>query len=142
MIVRAYLVSCICFSKFVLLKLQVSAAALAHIASKNPGLRCLRAKDCRNLFQLESGADGDRSFSCKDFYFKLGRSCQLEDIAIGWGFSYFSLDALQPAITMLRAITVGLGGSLGQDGLKLLATTCPLLESVTLYFQVFFTCRI
>lgn len=61
----------------------------------------------------------------------------LEEIALGWGFSYSSLEALKPAITSLRKITVGLGGLLGEDGLRKLPTICPMLELIILYFQVF-----
>lgn len=127
--------------KFVLLELQVTVAALSYVAAKNPDLKCLRATGCKDLSQPEQGSDSDRSFPCTNLYFELGKSCHLEDIAVGWGFSYFSFDALRPALAMLRSITVVLGGSLGQDGLKLLAATCPLLESVTLYFQVLFTIK-
>ncbi|WOG91095.1 hypothetical protein DCAR_0310343 [Daucus carota subsp. sativus] len=115
---------------------KVSAAALAYIVGKNPGLTCLRVRDCKNLFEPEYRGDGSVFRFQKDFYMKLGRSCQFEDITFGWGFSYVSLDALKFALKKLRRITVGLGGSLGEDGLKLLAATCPLLDSVTLYFQV------
>ncbi|KAM4089087.1 hypothetical protein ACB094_07G122600 [Castanea mollissima] len=31
-------------------KTMVSAAALAHIVHGNPGLKCLHATDCRNIF--------------------------------------------------------------------------------------------
>lgn len=126
----------------ILLILQVSAAALAYIVGKNPGLTCLRVRDCKNLFEPEYRGDGSVFRFQKDFYMKLGRSCQFEDITFGWGFSYVSLDALKFALKKLRRITVGLGGSLGEDGLKLLAATCPLLDSVTLYFQVWFTIQI
>ena len=36
----------------------------------------------------------------------------------------------------LRSITVGLGGSLGEDALKRLPAACPMLESVILHFQI------
>ncbi|XP_030926200.1 BTB/POZ domain-containing protein FBL11-like [Quercus lobata] len=35
----------------------------------------------------------------------------------------------------LSSITVGLGGSLGEDALKQLPAACPMLESVILHFQ-------
>ena len=60
----------------------------------------------------------------------------LEEIALGWGFSYSSLEAVKPAISSLWKITVGLGGSLGEDTLGRLPDICPKLESITLYFQV------
>ncbi|KAF3950835.1 hypothetical protein CMV_023460 [Castanea mollissima] len=64
-------------------------------------------------------------------------NCKLEEITLGWGFSsYLSLEALQPAIMSLRSITVGLGGSLGEDALKRLPAACPMLETVILHFQV------
>lgn len=125
------------------MKLQVSAAALARIVSRNPGLKQLKARDCKNLFQQQINTGGEEfpslSYLNQELYFELGRSCRLEEIAVGWGFSLVSLEALKPAITMLRAITVGIGGTLGKDGLKLLPVICPLLESVILFFQVIFT---
>ncbi|KAL7195808.1 hypothetical protein ACSBR1_035945 [Camellia fascicularis] len=123
---------------------KVSSAALAHIISRNPGLKCLKAKGCRNLFHQKSKTEGrvfsSFEYSCREWYIELGKTCKLEEIALGWGFSCFSLEALKPAITTLRAITVGLGASLGQDSLELLPTTCPLLETVILYFQVISDC--
>ena len=71
----------------------------------------------------------------KDLYLQLG-NCKLEEITLGWGFSYLSLEALQPAIMSLMSITMGLGGSLGEDALKRLPAPCPMLESVILHFQV------
>ncbi|GFZ02481.1 ubiquitin-protein ligase [Actinidia rufa] len=119
---------------------KVSEAALGHIISRNPGLKCLKAKGCRNLFlqksKIEVGDFPPFRDSCKEWYIELGKTCTLEEIAIGWGFSCFSLEVLKPAITTLRAITVGLGAALGHDALELLPTTCPLLEEVILYFQV------
>ncbi|KAM7468286.1 hypothetical protein LguiB_015848 [Lonicera macranthoides] len=119
---------------------KVSAAALACIVSRNPGLKQLKARDCKNLLLKQINTDGEEfaslSYSNKELYFELGRSCRLEEIAVGWGFSLVSLEALKPAITMLRAITMGIGGTLGEDGLKLLPIICPLLESVILFFQV------
>lgn len=112
---------------------------MTYIVHKNPGLTCLRARDCKNLSKPEYRADGGVLYSQRDLYVKMGTLCQFEDIAVGWGFSYVSLDALKFAVRKLRRITVGLGGLLGEDGLKLLASTCPLLESVTLYFQVWYT---
>ncbi|XP_052175788.1 BTB/POZ domain-containing protein FBL11 isoform X2 [Diospyros lotus] len=119
---------------------EVSGAALAHIITRNPGLKCLKAKSCRNLFHQKSMIEGEDFLSpvslSKEWYMELGKTCKFEEIELGWGFSLFSLEALKPAITPLRAITVGLGASLGQKALELLPVTCPLLESVVLYFQV------
>lgn len=122
-----------------LVKLQVSGAALAWIVRGNPGLKCLKVRGCRHMFQPESSTSGGEfssSYTFKELYVELGKKCRLEEIALGWGFSYFSLEALQPAIMSLRSITVGLGGSLGENGLKQLSATCPMLESVILHFQV------
>ncbi|XAR69719.1 hypothetical protein NMG60_11001420 [Bertholletia excelsa] len=119
---------------------KVSGAALAHIISRNPGLRYAKAQDCRNLFQQSSYVEGGNLASsklwCKEWFILLGESCKLEEIAFGWGLSGSSLKALRPAIATLRTITVGLGASLGQDALELLPTSCPLLEAVILHFQV------
>ncbi|XP_062166562.1 BTB/POZ domain-containing protein FBL11 isoform X4 [Alnus glutinosa] len=118
---------------------MVSGAALAWIVRGNPGLKCLKVRGCRHMFQPESSTSGGEfssSYTFKELYVELGKKCRLEEIALGWGFSYFSLEALQPAIMSLRSITVGLGGSLGENGLKQLSATCPMLESVILHFQV------
>jgi hypothetical protein len=120
-------------------KLQVSGSALAHLVQGNPSLKCLNARGCRNMLPQESSTSGGEYYSSymfKELYLELGKNCRLEEIALGWGFSCFSLEALQPAIMSLRSITVGLGASLGEDALKRLPATCPMLESVILHFQV------
>ncbi|KAI3695746.1 hypothetical protein L1987_78746 [Smallanthus sonchifolius] len=109
---------------------KVSAAAVAHVIGQNPGLKCLKARGCKNLLQQGSMTES------KNVYFELGKLCKLDEISVGWGFSYLFLEALKPAISLLKAIEVGLGGFLSHDGLKLLPATCPLLESIVLYFQV------
>ncbi|KAJ9181420.1 hypothetical protein P3X46_009553 [Hevea brasiliensis] len=118
---------------------MVSGAALSHVVNGNPALKCLNARGCKNLIHQGSNASGvelSSSYSCRDLYAVLGKKCKLEEIALGWGFDWFSLVALRPAIMSLRAISVGLGGSLGEDALRLLPTTCPMLESIVLCFQV------
>ncbi|XP_008241274.1 PREDICTED: BTB/POZ domain-containing protein FBL11 isoform X1 [Prunus mume] len=117
----------------------VSNAAVAYLVGGNPGLKCLKARGCRNLSEQESDPQKREfsfSYSCRELHNEIGRTCMLEEIALGWGFSYASLEALKPAITSLRKITVGLGGLLGEDGLRKLPTICPMLESIILYFQV------
>lgn len=106
----------------------------------NSGLKYLNARGCKNLFQQESNGRGIEfsSYPCAELFAELGRTCKLEEIVLGWGFSFLSLEVLKPAIKLLHSITVGLGGSLGEDALRLLPTTCPMLESVVLYFQVLF----
>ncbi|XP_034226541.1 BTB/POZ domain-containing protein FBL11 isoform X2 [Prunus dulcis] len=118
---------------------MVSNAAVAYLVGGNPGLKCLKARGCRNLSQQESDPQKREfsfSYSCRELHNEIGRTCMLEEIALGWGFSYSSLEALKPAITSLRKITVGLGGLLGEDGLRKLPTICPMLELIILYFQV------
>lgn len=121
------------------LKSQVTGVVLAHIVCKNPALKCLRVRGCRNLSQQKSNTgrgEISSSYSCGELEIGLSKTCRLEEISLGWGFSYFSMKALKPAITSLRAITMGLGASIGEDGLMQLPITCPTLESVVLYFQV------
>lgn len=113
--------------------------ALAHVISKNPDLKSLKARRCKNLLQLQSDRRTDKFsplFSGQELFKCLGKGSGLEELDIGWGFSYFSLESLRPAVSFLRAISVGLGASLGGDALKLLPSACPLLESIVLYFQV------
>lgn len=107
--------------------IQVSSAALLHVISRNPGLKSLRTRGCSAILQQEI-----------ELYAELGKSCKLEELELGWGFSYFSLGALKPAIKTLRTLVVGLGGSLGPDGLELLPPYCPMLETLVLYFQVLY----
>lgn len=116
-------------------KFQVSAGAVAHVISRNSGLKCLKARGCHNLLQQESKSGGG-DFPSKNLYSELGKCCRLGEVSVGWGFSYLNLEALKASVSLLKTIEVGLGGSLGQDGLKLLPVVCPLLESVALYFQV------
>ncbi|VFQ88050.1 unnamed protein product [Cuscuta campestris] len=119
---------------------KVSGRAVAHVVQRNHDLKFLVARDCRHFVQEESKSEAEKpnafSCCCSELYGELGKSCQLEEIAVGWGFSYLSFEALRPAIRMLRAINVGLGGSMGEDGLKMLPTLCPQLEIVILHFQV------
>ncbi|XP_022767140.1 BTB/POZ domain-containing protein FBL11 isoform X6 [Durio zibethinus] len=124
---------------------MISGAALNLVVRANPGLKCLNARGCKNLFWTENktkGAKFSSSYSCGELLTDLGKTCRLEEIALGWGFSYFSLQDLKPAILSLRAMTVGLGGTLPEDALILLPTICPLLESLVLYFQVISDCTI
>lgn len=121
------------------LKLQITGVVLARIVCKNPALKCLRVRGCRNFSLRKSYSDRGEvssSYSCGDLEIGLSKTCRLEEVSIGWGFSYFSMKALQPSITALRAITVGLGASIGEDGLTQLPIICPILESIVLYFQV------
>ncbi|KAL3532064.1 hypothetical protein ACH5RR_005585 [Cinchona calisaya] len=119
---------------------KVSGVALAHLVLQNPVLKCLKARGCRHLsldLKKTNGRDSSSlSYTTTELYSELGRSCQLEEIAVGWGFSLFSLETLKPAIRSLRTMVVGLGGSLGEDGLKLLPVLCPVLETLMIYFQV------
>ncbi|KAI3790859.1 hypothetical protein L2E82_04245 [Cichorium intybus] len=105
---------------------KVSSAGVAHVIYKNPGLKCLKTRGCDKLLHHET----------KNIFFEIGRSCKLDEISVGWGFTYLPLDPLKAALSSLKTIEVGLGGSLGQNGLNWLPSICPLLESVILYFQV------
>lgn len=62
---------------------------------------------------------------------------RLEEVEFGWGFSSFSLKAMEPALMTLQRIIVGLGGMLGEDALRNLPAICPMLEIVIFLFQVF-----
>lgn len=115
---------------------QISSMALARVISKNHNLKSLKAKGCKNLLQSQIDDDLSPLLSCQEVLNCLSKGNGLEELEIGWGFSYFSLESLRPAVSCLRAISVGLGASLGEDALKLLPLACPLLESIVLYFQV------
>lgn len=116
--------------------LQISGSHLAYLFLKNPGLKILKARGCVNLIPRGTSEEAIQSYFCKELYRCLGNSCKLEKISLGWGFCSLALEPLRPAIFSLRALTIGVGGSLGEDALRLLPTTCPLLESLALYFQV------
>ncbi|KAL1541370.1 BTB/POZ domain-containing protein FBL11-like [Salvia divinorum] len=119
---------------------KVSSAALLHVISRNPELKSLRTRGCSDILHLESETKLRKSWMSKntleELYAELGKSCKLEELELGWGFSYFSLGALKQGIETLRTLVVGLGGSLGPDGLELLPLICPMLETLILYFQV------
>lgn len=117
---------------------MISGAALLHTITKNPGLKYLKAKGCRNLLQHQSKNKEGYSLSHyhHEVFSMLGKKCKLEELSIGWGFSFPSLDAVRPALWSLKAINVGLGVSLGPEVLITLCSLCPSLESVTLLFQV------
>ncbi|KAE8671654.1 BTB/POZ domain-containing protein FBL11, putative isoform 2 [Hibiscus syriacus] len=119
---------------------MISGAVLNFVVQTNPGLKCLNAGGCKNLFRSENTkkeAHCYSSYSGEELFMGLGKTCRLEEIALGWGLSYSSLQDLKPAILSLRALIVGLGGALPEDALRLLPTTCPFLESLVLYFQNF-----
>jgi hypothetical protein len=112
--------------------------ALARVISRNPNLKTLKARGCKNLLQLEVDGRTDNFsplVSGQEVFKCLSKGSGLEELEIGWGFSYFSFESLRPAASFLRVISVGLGASLGEDVLKLLPSTCPLLESIVLHFQ-------
>ncbi|MCL7039154.1 hypothetical protein MKW94_017492, partial [Papaver nudicaule] len=105
---------------------MVCGVSLTLIVQRNPDLKVLKARGCWKLCQQEGG---------DQLYMELKRNCLLE-VAFGWGFSFNSVENLGDAIKSLKTITIGLGASLGEYGLKLLPKLCPLLESVVLNFQV------
>ena len=108
---------------------------MLHIVLKNPNLRYLEARGCKNVCSNQMEHEEDSSFHPCDNFF-LGQECKLEKLSLGWGISFLSLYNLVPTLRSLKSINVGLGGSLGPEGLTLLCTSCPLLESVTILFQV------
>ncbi|KAK7244939.1 hypothetical protein RIF29_39768 [Crotalaria pallida] len=118
---------------------KISGATLAYIIHGNPSLKCLKARDCKNLFREDSCIEKrESSFSSlhEGLHAELGKMSGLEEIEVGWGFSTFSLSALEPALMSLKTINVGLGGILGEDALRRLPAICPLLETIILHFQV------
>lgn len=117
---------------------MISRDALLHMLINNPGLKYLEAKGCKKLCPNQfKHEENSLSFSpCDKLFSVLGQECKLEELAIGWGFSVLSLNSIGAALRSLKAINVGLGGSLGPEGLTLLSTLCPLLESVTIVFQM------
>ncbi|XP_021728708.1 BTB/POZ domain-containing protein FBL11 isoform X2 [Chenopodium quinoa] len=117
---------------------MISRDALSHMLNKNPGLRCLEAKGCNNLCPNQmKEVESSLPFSPHGKLFRvLGQDCKLEELSVGWGFSFFSLNSTGSGLRFLKAVNLGLGGSLGPEGLTLLCALCPLLESVTILFQV------
>ncbi|KAL8152916.1 hypothetical protein V2J09_010676 [Rumex salicifolius] len=114
---------------------MISESVVLHIIKRNPHLTCLKARGCKSFSQQNKADDFLSLQWSKELSIKLGKTCNLEKFATGWGFSLFSLDSLAPAIRSLKSITVGLGGSLGEEGLVQLTKFCPKLESVSLLFQ-------
>ncbi|KAK8473609.1 hypothetical protein PHAVU_001G188000 [Phaseolus vulgaris] len=118
---------------------KISRAALAYVIQGNPSLKCLKARDCRNLFPGDNCAEkreSDFPSLHEKLHAELGKMYRLEEIEFGWGFSSFSFISLEPALMSLKAINIGLGGMLGEDALKRLPAICPLLETIILHFQV------
>lgn len=117
---------------------QISADALSYVIQRNPCLKHLNARGCKYLLQQENATSviSSSPYPCKELWIQLGKLRMLDEILVGWGFSYFSLEALKPAAASLEAVTVGLGGSLHEDSLMLLPSACPLLKSLVLHFQV------
>ncbi|XP_058739076.1 BTB/POZ domain-containing protein FBL11 [Vicia villosa] len=118
---------------------KISEAALSYVIHGNPNLKSLKARGCQNLLKGDSSIEKRESgFSSlhEELHAELGKKCRLEELEFGWGFSSFSLSALEPALTSLKTISVGLGGMLGEDALRQLPEICPLLETIILHFQV------
>ncbi|KEH24132.1 ubiquitin-protein ligase [Medicago truncatula] len=118
---------------------KISEAALSFVIHGNPSLKSLKARGCKNLLKGDSSIEKrEPSFSSlhEELHAELGKKSRLEEIEFGWGFSSFSLSALEPALTSLKTINVGLGGMLGEDALRQLPAICPLLETIILHFQV------
>ncbi|OIW05110.1 hypothetical protein TanjilG_02583 [Lupinus angustifolius] len=118
---------------------KISGAALAYIIHRNPSLKCLKARGCKNLFQEDNSIvkrESSFSTSHEELHAELEKECTLEEVEVGWGFSTFFLSALEPALMSLKTISVGLGGTLGEYALRRLPAICPLLETISLHFQV------
>ncbi|XP_004494153.1 BTB/POZ domain-containing protein FBL11 isoform X1 [Cicer arietinum] len=118
---------------------KISEAALSYVIHGNPSLKSLKARGCKNLLKRDSSIEKRESrFSSlhEELHAELGKKCRLEEIEFGWGFSSFSLRALEPAVMSLKTINIGLGGMLGEDALRQLPAICPLLETIILHFQV------
>ncbi|XP_045795974.1 BTB/POZ domain-containing protein FBL11 isoform X1 [Trifolium pratense] len=118
---------------------KISEAALSYVIRRHPNLKSLKARGCTNLLKGDSSIEKRECSSSslhEELHAELGKKCRLEEIEFGWGFSSFSLRALEPALMSLKTINVGLGGMLGEDALRELPAICPLLETIILYFQV------
>ncbi|KAK7396655.1 hypothetical protein VNO78_17811 [Psophocarpus tetragonolobus] len=118
---------------------KISGAALTYVINGNPSLKCLKVRGCRNLFPGDGCIEhGESSFPFlhEKLPAELGKMCRLEELEFGWGFSFFSLSAMEPALVSLKTINIGLGGMPGEDALKQLPAICPLLETIILHFQV------
>ncbi|KZV26458.1 hypothetical protein F511_35675 [Dorcoceras hygrometricum] len=119
---------------------KVSCNALSRVICRNRNLKYLKTRGCTQIVQQQIATEETKlcmsSFTSNELFSNLGKSCQLEEIELGWGFSFLFLGALKPAIRTLRSLTIGLGASLGLEGLNLIPSSCPLLETVILYFQV------
>ncbi|XP_052728814.1 BTB/POZ domain-containing protein FBL11 isoform X2 [Vigna angularis] len=118
---------------------KISIAALTYVIQGNPSLKCLKARDCRNLFPVDNCTEireSDFPSLHEKLHAELGKMNRLEEIEFGWGFSSFSFNSLEPALLSLKAINIGLGGMVGEDALKRLPAICPLLETIILHFQV------
>nr|XP_010940313.1 BTB/POZ domain-containing protein FBL11 [Elaeis guineensis] len=116
---------------------MVSMKALTSVVRQNPGVRILKATGCRNLHQPNCDdwmLTGGASF--EDLLCELSKSCVMEEMAFGWGFSCLTMKELEPAVRKLRGVTLGMGASPGHYVLCELPKMCPLLESVILIFQV------
>ncbi|KAG0492064.1 hypothetical protein HPP92_005462 [Vanilla planifolia] len=115
----------------------VSMQALNHAIKKNPEMRFLRATGCHKLRELDyDGLTYSLGMGLEDLIDKLGKRCILEELALGWGLSLQPLEKLAPALSRLKAISVGLGAEVDHCLLCLIPEICPLLESVVLRFQV------
>ncbi|KAJ4748616.1 BTB/POZ domain-containing protein FBL11 [Rhynchospora pubera] len=112
---------------------KVSMVGLRPLIRRNHNLRCLKATGCNNLHQ-----DLTANSSISPLLCELIDNCNnLEEVALGWGFSLFSvlIEDLMFFRT-LRKLTLGLGASPGLQFLHCLPSLCPLMESLVIRFQV------
>ncbi|CAN6438740.1 unnamed protein product [Victoria cruziana] len=125
---------------------MVSRNGLAYIIRRNPKMVVLKAKGCTQLSSSECRLHGV-GYPPKDDFIStandednldhaLSRIFTWEELRLGWGFYPSSLKILEASIQTLRAIEVGVGAQLGELAVASLPKLCPLLESVSLCFQV------
>lgn len=69
--------------------------------------------------------------------FARGKS-SLTSLKVGWGFDSKTLNFLSHSLSCLRYLSVGVGGSLRDEDLKVVGRECRGLEKLSLYFQVTF----
>ncbi|KAL3689576.1 hypothetical protein R1sor_015885 [Riccia sorocarpa] len=120
---------------------KVSANALGPVIRMNEGLRSLDIRGCPNVCTSEvEDNDGSTHSSAGlphdgRLFEQLGSSNLLEELKVGWRFSYFALEAMEPNQKLLKNFEVGVGGSLCNMCLGKISMHWSSLQKLTLCFQ-------
>ncbi|KAL2631684.1 hypothetical protein R1flu_016370 [Riccia fluitans] len=115
---------------------KVSAKSLAAVIRMSPELRSLDVRGCTRICNPENG-EGEVAVNRDDgsLFKELESRDFLEELKVGWRFSYFGLEAMTPSQKLLRNLEVGVGGNLCNLCLGKISAHWSSLQKISLCFQ-------